>query len=499
MHLGVAVDLGRRGQQDLGLGPLGQAQHVDRPDHGGLGRLHRVALVEDRRGRAREVVDLVDLDVQREGHVVPHDLEARVVAQVREVGPRPGVEVVHDQDLVTRRPAGGATRCEPMNPAPPVTRIRRSTSRARSLLQSDLGHAVEATPVRCGRCATLAAVRRRTRIAATPSRAPVCSDAPHEAVDPDARVQRGSNPRAGGQAGAGRRLPGAASSWSSSTTAAPTARATCTPRGSRRPAVVDPPQGAANEGKGAAIRKAAELATGDYVIIVRRRPRVRARRRSRRCSSRSSTARPRWSTAPARSAATTPTPICTSWATRASRPSPTSSSTATSPTSRPASSCCRSTLYRGLRRQVRGLRHGGRAHRQAAARAATGRTRSRSPTRPAAGRQGKKLTWRDGVEALFILVARASPPPGRPSGRSLSAPRTARLRRQRRTCRPPPPLLATVWMYRATFFDGRYPGDEWRRALDPRAARALAAGVAGPGGHPGPALLLPAAQRPGHQ
>ena len=67
------------------LQPLGQPEHVDRAVHAGLGRLHRIELVVDRRGRAGEVVDLVDLDVERKGHVVAHQLEARIAEQVRDV------------------------------------------------------------------------------------------------------------------------------------------------------------------------------------------------------------------------------------------------------------------------------------------------------------------------------------------------------------------------------------------------------------------------------
>jgi hypothetical protein len=66
MHRRVAIDLAGRGLEDLGPHPLGQAQHVDGAVHAGLGRLHRVELVVDRRGRAGEVVDLVDLDIERE-------------------------------------------------------------------------------------------------------------------------------------------------------------------------------------------------------------------------------------------------------------------------------------------------------------------------------------------------------------------------------------------------------------------------------------------------
>ena len=41
----VALDLAGRGLEDLGLDPLGQAQHVDRPLDAGLGGLHRVELI----------------------------------------------------------------------------------------------------------------------------------------------------------------------------------------------------------------------------------------------------------------------------------------------------------------------------------------------------------------------------------------------------------------------------------------------------------------------
>ena len=79
MHRRIAVDLAGRGLEDLGARALGQAQHVDGAVHAGLGRLHRIVLVVDRRGGAGEIVDLVDLDIERECHVVAHQLEARVV------------------------------------------------------------------------------------------------------------------------------------------------------------------------------------------------------------------------------------------------------------------------------------------------------------------------------------------------------------------------------------------------------------------------------------
>ena len=53
----------------------------------------------DRRGRTGQVVDLVDLDVERQRHVVAHQLEAAVVEQRLDVVAGAGEEVV-DADHV---------------------------------------------------------------------------------------------------------------------------------------------------------------------------------------------------------------------------------------------------------------------------------------------------------------------------------------------------------------------------------------------------------------
>jgi hypothetical protein len=103
MHRRIAVDLACRGLEDLGARALGQPQHVDGAVHTGLGRLHRIVLVVDRRGRTGEVVDLVDLDIEREGHVVTHQLEARIVEARHDVLLGAGEVVVDAQHVVARR------------------------------------------------------------------------------------------------------------------------------------------------------------------------------------------------------------------------------------------------------------------------------------------------------------------------------------------------------------------------------------------------------------
>jgi hypothetical protein len=99
MHHGIAIDLARGGLEDLGFDALGQAQHVDRAMHAGLCRLHRIELVMHGRGRAGEVVDLVHLHIEREGHVVTEHLEMRVPQKVDDIVLGSG-EIVVDAEHV---------------------------------------------------------------------------------------------------------------------------------------------------------------------------------------------------------------------------------------------------------------------------------------------------------------------------------------------------------------------------------------------------------------
>ena len=55
--------------------------------HTRFGGLHGVALVMDRRGRAREIVDLVHFDIKREGYIVTDDFEVLLHQQVLDIGP----------------------------------------------------------------------------------------------------------------------------------------------------------------------------------------------------------------------------------------------------------------------------------------------------------------------------------------------------------------------------------------------------------------------------
>jgi hypothetical protein len=96
---GIAVNFTGRGLQDLDLEPLCQAQHVYRADDTRLGGLHRILLVVDRRSRAGEIENLIDLYEERVRDVVAEQLEGLVTEQVLDIAPRARKEVVDAKDL----------------------------------------------------------------------------------------------------------------------------------------------------------------------------------------------------------------------------------------------------------------------------------------------------------------------------------------------------------------------------------------------------------------
>lgn len=98
----VAVNFTGGRLQDLELQPLGEPEHVDGADDAGLGRLHRILLVMDGRGRTGEVEDLIHLDEQRMRDVVTQKLEAFVVEEMRDVAARAREEIIDAENLAAR-------------------------------------------------------------------------------------------------------------------------------------------------------------------------------------------------------------------------------------------------------------------------------------------------------------------------------------------------------------------------------------------------------------
>lgn len=68
--------------------------------HAGLGGLHWVELVMNGRCRTGQVVDLVHLDVEREGHIVAHELKVRMIEQMDNVVLGAGEEIIEADDVM---------------------------------------------------------------------------------------------------------------------------------------------------------------------------------------------------------------------------------------------------------------------------------------------------------------------------------------------------------------------------------------------------------------
>ena len=95
----VAVNLAGRGLEDARAAPPGKLQHVDRPMHGCLHRLHGVVLVMYRARRAGEVEDAVHLQAQRLRHIVADELEIHLAKKVRDIRLGAGEQVVEADDI----------------------------------------------------------------------------------------------------------------------------------------------------------------------------------------------------------------------------------------------------------------------------------------------------------------------------------------------------------------------------------------------------------------
>jgi len=101
MDVRVAIDLRRGCLEDLCSLPLGKPQHVDGAMNAGFRRLYWIVLVVNGRSRAGEVVDLIDLNIERKSHVVPNKLEPMMVEHMINVALRASEEIVDAYDVPT--------------------------------------------------------------------------------------------------------------------------------------------------------------------------------------------------------------------------------------------------------------------------------------------------------------------------------------------------------------------------------------------------------------
>ena len=101
MDMRVAVDLGCRSLQNPDVAAAREIEKVKRAKHTCFQGADRIGLIVGRRGRAREIVDLIDLEIDRIDDVVLQDLEVWMAGQMRDI---PGVarrEVVEADHRLT--------------------------------------------------------------------------------------------------------------------------------------------------------------------------------------------------------------------------------------------------------------------------------------------------------------------------------------------------------------------------------------------------------------
>ena len=68
--------------------------------HAGFCRLYRVVLVMYWRSGAREIVNFVHLNIQRECNVMPHQFKIILIQQVSNIVLTAGKEIIHTNDVM---------------------------------------------------------------------------------------------------------------------------------------------------------------------------------------------------------------------------------------------------------------------------------------------------------------------------------------------------------------------------------------------------------------
>src|SRR5688500_987073 len=96
----IAVNFRRRRLKDARAHAFGEAEHVDGAHDVGLYCFDRVVLIMDRGRRAREVIDLVHLEKDRQRDVVPDQFEVWIVEEMQDVLAPAGEKVIEAQHFL---------------------------------------------------------------------------------------------------------------------------------------------------------------------------------------------------------------------------------------------------------------------------------------------------------------------------------------------------------------------------------------------------------------
>src|SRR5205807_3691118 len=98
MDTRIAVNFGCGCLEDSCPQTFSKAQHIDSPVDTCLRRLHRIALIVDRRSWASEIVNLVDLHIKRKRDIMPDHLKMFVIEQMLDVASCAGEKIVDADD-----------------------------------------------------------------------------------------------------------------------------------------------------------------------------------------------------------------------------------------------------------------------------------------------------------------------------------------------------------------------------------------------------------------
>src|SRR5436309_2257460 len=100
MRQRIAIYLARRGLENASARSLSQSKHVDRAMYACFQRLNRVILVANRRCRAGQVIDIIDLDVEWKGYVVSQRLKSVSRRKMFDIAAPPCEVVIDTKNLV---------------------------------------------------------------------------------------------------------------------------------------------------------------------------------------------------------------------------------------------------------------------------------------------------------------------------------------------------------------------------------------------------------------
>jgi len=102
-NLRIAINFTRGRLKNPAIQSLGQAQHIDGTVHARLGGLDRITLVVDWRGRTSQIVNLVNLHIERERDIVADQLKMHIVMQVIDIGLGASIKIVDTNNIISKR------------------------------------------------------------------------------------------------------------------------------------------------------------------------------------------------------------------------------------------------------------------------------------------------------------------------------------------------------------------------------------------------------------